>query len=231
MHSQCSCSYRSCVLEHDGTDVAVAEFQTNIYTLFDLRSPYHGLLIYTAIYDALSICTVGLFLGDYSKFFIIVGIYWRIVNCVGFAISSGIDVSVVKLRASMRKKLCRVLALHHLTGGTEENYKKPHVSGSPSRTLQWEARILTSERRYSVFVHIWTLSDPQNLNEVGLTLSQLTVSTGLETAWYSSSFVSLYSCAFYFFYCILFVALVSLFFFTLFVPSTLLLAYYLFSGL
>jgi hypothetical protein len=44
-------------------------------------------------------------------------------------------------------------------------------------------------------------------------------------------FFSLCSGTFYFFYCILFVALDSLFFFTLFVPSTLLLAYVLFSGL
>lgn len=48
---------------------------------------------------------------------------------MGFAISSGIDVSVVKLSARMGKKLCRVLTFPHLTEGTEENYEKPHVSG------------------------------------------------------------------------------------------------------
>ena len=112
---------------------------------------------------------------------------------MGFAISSGVDVRVVKLNARMRKKLCRVLAFHHLTGETEENYEKPHVSGIPTRTLQWEGRVLKSERRYSVFMHILTLSDQHNLDEVGLTLSQLTGTTGLEQAWYSSSFISLYS--------------------------------------
>ena len=88
----------------------------------------------------------------------------------------------MKLNARMRKKLCRVLAFGHSTGGTEENYEKPYVSGIPTRTLQWEARVLTSERRCSVFMHILTLSDPRNLDEVGRTLSQPTGSTGVDSA-------------------------------------------------
>jgi hypothetical protein len=85
-----------------------------------------------------------------------------------FAISSGISIRVVKLSARMRKKLCRVLAFHNMSGVTEENYEKPYVSGIPTRTLQWQARILTSERRYLVFMHILTLSDEHNLDEVDL---------------------------------------------------------------
>jgi hypothetical protein len=41
---------------------------------------------------------------------------------------------------------------------------------------------IDSERRYSVFMHTLTFSDPQNLDEVSLRLSQLTGTTGLEAA-------------------------------------------------
>jgi hypothetical protein len=50
-----------------------------------------------------------------------------------FAMSSGIVVRVVRLCGRLRKKLCRVLAFHHLTGGTEENCGKSHVSGISNR--------------------------------------------------------------------------------------------------
>lgn len=101
---------------------------------------------------------------------------------MGFEISSGINVRVVKLSARMRKKLCRVLTFHHMAGVTEEHYEKPYVSGIPTRTLQWQARVLTSERRYSVFMHILTLSDQHNLDKSVLTLSQLTGTAGVEAA-------------------------------------------------
>jgi hypothetical protein len=85
-------------------------------------------------------------------------IYRHLVNFVGFAVSSGIDVRVVKLRACIERSC--VMFWHSITGleelrkAVENLILAACITIFPVRILEWEARVLTSKRRYSVFKHI-----------------------------------------------------------------------------